>query len=51
MALLLIFCPIGLAAEPIGMSASLVFFCNFLAIVPLAKILGDATEAILDDLL
>ena len=42
--MLLIFCPIGLAAEPIGMSASLVFFCNFLAIVPLAKILGDATE-------
>jgi hypothetical protein len=67
--LLLVFCPLGMAAEPMGLGASMVFFLNFLvrstsvttrsraarndltdncvlsqAIIPLAKILGDATE-------
>jgi hypothetical protein len=41
---LLIFVPLGLIAEPMGLSATGIFVLNFLAIVPLAAILGEATE-------
>jgi len=45
LAMLLLFVPFGLAAERIGMNSALCFSCNFLAIVPLASVLGAATEA------
>lgn len=42
--LLLVFVPLGLIAGHFGWNPSLVFFINFLAIVPLAAILAYATE-------
>eukprot|EP01052_Picozoa_sp_SAG31_P027927 SAG31_NODE_2653_length_5296_cov_2.690591_3_plen_419_part_00 len=44
---LLIFCPIGAMAKPVlGLSAVGVFSLNFLAIIPLAWVLGEATETL-----
>ncbi|KAF2860349.1 calcium/proton exchanger, partial [Piedraia hortae CBS 480.64] len=43
---LLIFVPIGIAMEAAGMSATLVFAMNAIAIVPLAGLLSHATEAV-----
>lgn len=40
----LIFVPLGILAGEFGFSAGCRFWLNFLALVPLAKILGDATE-------
>jgi Ca2+/H+ antiporter len=36
--------PVGFASPHLGWSAPTTFFLNFLALIPLAKILGDATE-------
>lgn len=44
MCLLLVCVPLGVASRPLGWSDSWTFWLNFLALVPLAKILGDATE-------
>lgn len=44
--LLLAFVPLGFLAEKLGWSALARFSLNFLAIVPLAKLLGDATEQV-----
>jgi Ca2+:H+ antiporter len=44
--LLLIFVPIGLAAKKYEMSSAVIFGCNFFAIIPLASLLGAATEAL-----
>eukprot|EP00931_Biecheleriopsis_adriatica_P123992 TRINITY_DN9906_c0_g1_i1.p1 TRINITY_DN9906_c0_g1~~TRINITY_DN9906_c0_g1_i1.p1 ORF type:complete len:494 (+),score=79.40 TRINITY_DN9906_c0_g1_i1:86-1567(+) len=41
---LLLAVPLGLLSEPLGWGDSWTFWLNFLALVPLAKILGDATE-------
>jgi len=41
---LLVFVPLGFLAEKLHWGAAAVFGINFLAIVPLAKLLGDATE-------
>ncbi|KDN43687.1 calcium/proton exchanger [Tilletiaria anomala UBC 951] len=41
---LLVFVPLGIVAEHLGWSAAAIFSLNFIAIVPLAKLLGDATE-------
>ncbi|GME66859.1 unnamed protein product [[Candida] boidinii] len=41
---LLIFVPIGLLAERLGFSPTVVFLTNFFAIIPLASILAYATE-------
>lgn len=41
---LLIFVPLGIAAGIMEWSAVTVFTLNFLALVPLALILGDVTE-------
>ncbi|KAJ3127113.1 hypothetical protein HK098_006810 [Nowakowskiella sp. JEL0407] len=43
---LLVFVPLGLIAGLTGQSAQIVFTLNFLAIIPLAKLLGLATEEI-----
>lgn len=43
---LLVFVPLGMAAEWGGWGSLPVFLLNFLAIVPLAKLLGDATEQV-----
>lgn len=44
---LLVFVPIGMIAKPVlDLSATAVFVLNFLAIIPLASILGEATEDI-----
>lgn len=43
--ILLVFVPLGLASKPAGWNSAAVFSCNFIAIVPLASILGGATEA------
>ncbi|KAL1920886.1 uncharacterized protein VTP21DRAFT_11521 [Calcarisporiella thermophila] len=40
----LIFVPLGMLAESLHWSSSVVFTLNFLAIIPLAKMLGYATE-------
>ncbi len=45
-AILLIFIPIALAGEYLGSPKTLVFFLAALAIVPLAKFIGEATEEI-----
>ena len=42
--LLLIFVPLGVAGGYLGWDKTMVFGLNFLAIVPLAKLLGFATE-------
>ncbi|CAO1622618.1 unnamed protein product [Jaminaea pallidilutea] len=41
---LLVFVPLGILAEKLHWPAIWIFSLNFLAIVPLAKLLGDATE-------
>jgi len=41
---MLIFVPIGIALGATHQNESVVFVINFLAIIPLAKLLGDATE-------
>lgn len=43
---LLVFVPLGVLAEKLHWSALARFSLNFLAIVPLAKLLGDATEQV-----
>lgn len=43
---LLVFVPLGYIAEKLEWSALARFSLNFLAIVPLAKLLGDATEQV-----
>lgn len=44
--LLLVFVPLGMLAEWLHWGSLAVFVLNFLAIVPLAKLLGDATEQV-----
>ncbi|EPQ29897.1 uncharacterized protein PFL1_02570 [Pseudozyma flocculosa PF-1] len=41
---LLVFVPLGIAAEFLHWPAVWIFVLNFMAIIPLAKLLGDATE-------
>ena len=43
---LLVFVPLGIVAEHLHWPAIWIFSLNFLAIIPLAKILGDATEQV-----
>ncbi len=43
---LLLFAPLALALQLIGGLSLIVFFCSAVAIIPLAKLLGDATEAL-----
>ena len=43
---LLVFIPIGLTLDSLGYSPMLVFLASALAIVPLAKFMGDATEVL-----
>ncbi|EEQ97851.1 calcium/proton exchanger, putative [Perkinsus marinus ATCC 50983] len=42
--ILCVFTPIGVASSILGWSPAWVFATNFIALIPLAKILGDATE-------
>lgn len=42
--LLLVAFPMGIASSLYGWNANLTFWLNFAALIPLAKILGDATE-------
>lgn len=44
--LLLIFVPLGIMSKQMGWSSACMFSFNFLAIVPLASILGASTEAL-----
>lgn len=44
--ILLIFVPVGLAVTWYEFNAAVVFGCNFVAIIPLASLLGAATEAL-----
>mmetsp|Transcript_60381 Transcript_60381/g.143928 ORF Transcript_60381/g.143928 Transcript_60381/m.143928 type:complete len:501 (-) Transcript_60381:71-1573(-) len=44
LSVLLLLLPFGIAAKVYNWGDTYVFFLNFLAMVPLAKILGDATE-------
>lgn len=44
--LLLAFLPLGIAAELLGWSDGAIFGLNCVAILPLAKLLGDATEQV-----
>lgn len=44
LAMLLLFSPLGILASVMQMDATLVFVCNFLAIVPLAWLLEETTE-------
>lgn len=46
MNVLLVFVPLGVAAGVLGWSQTLVFMFNFLGVIPLAMILGRATEDI-----
>merc|ERR1719171_285108 len=46
MNVLLLFVPLGLLATPLGWSCACIFGFNFMAIIPLAAILGHATEAL-----
>lgn len=46
MNVLLVFVPLGMAAHFLGWSQTLVFLFNFLGVIPLAMILGRATEDI-----
>ena len=48
--LLLVFVPFGIASYLAGWSAAVTFFLNFLGMIPLASILGDATECLADHL-
>mmetsp|Transcript_4215 Transcript_4215/g.7860 ORF Transcript_4215/g.7860 Transcript_4215/m.7860 type:complete len:412 (+) Transcript_4215:122-1357(+) len=43
---LLIFVPLGIMSKGWGFSSACVFGCNFMAIIPLAGILGSATESL-----
>lgn len=43
---LLVFVPVGLAAKYLEMNAAITFSTNFFAIIPLASLLGGATEAL-----
>src|SRR5689334_8024864 len=43
---LLVFVPLGIVAEHAHWPAIWIFSLNFLAIIPLAKMLGDATEQV-----
>jgi Ca2+:H+ antiporter len=43
---LLVFIPIGIGLDWLGASPVLVFACSALAIIPLAGLMGDATEAL-----
>lgn len=43
---LLIFIPLGVLAKWLDWGALAIFSLNFLAIIPLAKLLGDATEQV-----
>ncbi len=45
---LLVFIPIGIGLNWIGVSPILVFLASALAIVPLARLMGEATEALAD---
>ncbi|KAF4656910.1 hypothetical protein FOL47_008698 [Perkinsus chesapeaki] len=42
--ILCVFTPIGVASSMLGWSPAVIFATNFIALIPLAKILGDATE-------
>lgn len=44
LSILLIFAPLGIASPLLGWDDKYTFWFNFMAMVPLAKILGDATE-------
>ena len=44
--LLLVFVPLGVVSEVLRRRAVAEFVLNFLAIIPLAKLLGDATEQV-----
>ena len=46
MRLLLLFAPVALAAELLHWSPMFIFATSALAIIPLAALLGDATEAL-----
>merc|ERR1719330_260402 len=48
--ILLVCVPLGIASPYIGWSQSVTFWLNFFAMIPLAKILGDATEELADRL-
>lgn len=48
--LLLVFVPFGVVAHFAEWNASVIFFLNFLGMIPLASILGDATECLADHL-
>ena len=48
--LLLVFVPFGVVAHFAKWNASVIFFLNFLGMIPLASILGDATECLADHL-
>eukprot|EP01083_Nonionella_stella_P067911 179952_1 len=48
--LLLVFVPFGIIAHFEEWSAGLTFFLNFLGMIPLASILGDATECLAEHL-
>eukprot|EP00930_Biecheleria_cincta_P035084 TRINITY_DN24160_c0_g1_i1.p1 TRINITY_DN24160_c0_g1~~TRINITY_DN24160_c0_g1_i1.p1 ORF type:complete len:833 (-),score=131.23 TRINITY_DN24160_c0_g1_i1:134-2350(-) len=43
---LLIFVPIGIMSPTLGLNSGMVFGFNFLGIIPLASVLGSATEAL-----
>lgn len=47
---LLIFVPFGVISGEVGWSAPITFFLNFLGMIPVASILGDATECLADHL-
>ncbi|ORX61098.1 calcium/proton exchanger [Piromyces finnis] len=42
--ILLIFIPFGIFSAILGMNETTIFLCNFISIIPLAKLLGYATE-------
>lgn len=44
--IMLLFVPIGLAAVHFRLNSAILFGSNFLAIIPLARLLGSATEAL-----
>eukprot|EP00929_Paragymnodinium_shiwhaense_P016499 TRINITY_DN1248_c0_g1_i2.p1 TRINITY_DN1248_c0_g1~~TRINITY_DN1248_c0_g1_i2.p1 ORF type:complete len:450 (+),score=81.16 TRINITY_DN1248_c0_g1_i2:126-1475(+) len=44
--LLLVFVPLGIACPYVGMTAGPTFLANFLAVIPLASVLGHSTEAL-----
>lgn len=44
--LFLVFVPLGLSSKALGWNSAAIFGCNFFAIVPLASLLGAATEAL-----